>query len=106
MRMARYQIMYWKDIPNVVRVWQGQEEVKKQLSPRFALAIDAIATAEGETDADVYLDSWHWGPEEEREGTPGAVAEMLVAELEAAWPKERLAARVRAAVKHSVGGEK
>jgi|YNPNPStandDraft_1061719.scaffolds.fasta_scaffold271429_1 hypothetical protein len=101
--MARYQIMYWKDIPNVVRAWQGQEEVKRQLSPRFALAIDAIATAEGETDADVYLDSWHWGPEEEREGSPAAVAEMLVAELEAAWPKERLAARVRAATDRSVG---
>ena len=97
--MARYQIMYWKDIPNVVRAWDGDQEMKKQLSPRFALAIDAVATAEGEVDAGVYLDAWAWGPELEREGTPQEVAQALVEELEAAWPRERLAARVRASVK-------
>jgi hypothetical protein len=93
--VAYYQIMYWKDIPNVVRAWDDRQEVKKQLSARFALAIDAAATIEGDTDADVYLDGWQWGPEETREGTPEAIAQALVAELEAAWPRERLAARVR-----------
>ncbi len=97
--MARYQIMYWKDIPNVVRAWDGDREVKKQLSARFALAIDAVATAEGEIDADVYLDAWAWGPESEREGTPQEVAQALMEELEATWPHERLAARVRASVR-------
>jgi hypothetical protein len=97
--MAFYQIMYWKDIPNVVRVWDNGQEVKKQLSARFALAIDAIATAEGEVEADVYLDAWVWGPELVREGSPQAVTQALVDELEAAWPREHLANRVRASAK-------
>ncbi|MCC7355601.1 MAG: virulence factor [Anaerolineae bacterium] len=97
--MARSQIMSWKDIPNVVRVWDDGQEVKKQLSSRFALAIDAVATAEGDVEADIYLDAWAWGPEMERDGTPQDVARALVEELETAWPRERLAARVRTSVK-------
>lgn len=92
--MARYQIMYWKDIPNVVKAWDAGGEKKMQLSSRFALAIDAAAVQEADVEADVYLDGWLWSDEEERPGTAEEVARDLVRELEAAWPRERLAARV------------
>mgnify|MGYP005847898031 CR=1 FL=1 len=93
--MAKYQIMYWKDIPNVVKVWDDQSEKKVQLSSRFALAIDAAAVNEAEVEADVYLDAWHWSEVAERPGEVAEVVQMLVDELEAAWPRTRLAARVR-----------
>src|SRR5437879_5312373 len=39
--MARYQILYWKDIPSLVEASDGAESVKLQLSERFQMLIDA-----------------------------------------------------------------
>lgn len=91
--MAQYQIMYWKDIPNVVKAWDAAGEKKIQLSSRFALAIDAAAMHDADVEADAYLDGWRWADEEGRSGSAEEVASDLVQELEAAWPRERLTAR-------------
>ncbi len=93
--MARYQIMYWKDIPAQVKAVDEVGTFKVMLPNRFSEAIDMAAMAEGSIDTDAYLSGWAWGPEEERAGSAQEVAEQVAAELEAAYPPERLAAMIR-----------
>jgi hypothetical protein len=39
---------------------------------------------------DAYLDGWRWGTVDERAGTPEEVLGAVVAELDAANPRDRL----------------
>ena len=88
--MATYQIMYWKDIPAQVKATDGDGTAKAILPERFAEAIDAAAMAEGSADSDDYLAGWDWSDAEERDGSAQEVVDVLVAELDAAYPKDRL----------------
>ena len=88
--MASYQVMFWKHIPSQVKAWEGGTEVKRMMPDRFQVAIDAFAMKDGSTDMDAYLDGWGWGPVEERAGTPDEVLTAVVAELDAANPRDRL----------------
>ena len=88
--MASYQVMFWKHIPSQVKAWDGSRELKRMLPDRFQAAIDAYAMKDGSTEMDAYLDGWQWGPVEMREGTPDAVVEAIVSELEAANPRSVL----------------
>lgn len=94
--MARYQIMYWKEFPAQVKAEDGAGVVKVMLPDRFEQAIDAAAMAEGSVDSDDYLAEWRWGPEEEREGSAQEVLDAVVAELEAAFSKNRLGEMIKA----------
>ncbi len=88
--MARYQIMYWKDIPSQVKA-DGEGGTHRAMLPdRFQQAIDMAAMAEGSTDTDAYLDGWTWGPRQERPGTAREVALAVAAELEAEYSEARL----------------
>jgi len=80
---ARYQVLYWKDIPAQVRVEAGGEEVKLELDPRMQSHIDSVAMQQGLLGTDAYLDHWHWSDPQERPGTAGDVAQSLKRELEA-----------------------
>jgi hypothetical protein len=93
--MARYQIMYWKDIPSQVKAEDGQGKAKAMLSDRFQQAIDAAAMADGSTGTDAYLEGWAWGKRAEREGSAQEVIDALVAELETEYTPERLREIVR-----------
>jgi hypothetical protein len=53
------------------------------LDDRFLKLIDAQAMKEGSTDSDAFLAAWHWGDEEEREGSAQEVADALKDEIEA-----------------------
>lgn len=88
--MARYQIMYWKEFPSQVKAEDETGVAKAMLSQRFQEAIDLAAMAEGSADSAAYLEGWHWGPEQERAGSAQEVVDALVAELEEAYPNERL----------------
>ncbi len=90
--MATYQIVYWRDIPAQVKARQGRERVARPLSDRFQVAIDDAAMRSGASETDAYLAEWRTSEPRERTGDPEAVAEALVAELEAAYPPERLRA--------------
>ena len=79
--MATYQILYWRDIPAQVRVFEGKRPLSSQMPPRFQEAIDRAAMAEGLRDTDAYLDQWQWTEKREREGSPERVLEELVEEL-------------------------
>jgi hypothetical protein len=84
--MAFYQILYWQKVPSQVKAWDDLDEVKVELSPRFALRIDQAAQAQGLTQIDDYLGQWKWGEELKREGTAEEVAEAVKKELEAQIP--------------------
>ena len=88
--MASYQVMYWKHIPSQVKAWEGEAQVKRMMPDRFQVAIDAFAMKDGSTDMDAYLDGWRWGPVEARAGAPEDVLAAVVAELDAANPRDRL----------------
>jgi hypothetical protein len=82
--MASYQILYWQDLPSQVKAWDDFDEVKVELSARFANRIDQVAQAKGLTSTDDYLAQWRWGDVVEREGGAAEVADAVRRELEAA----------------------
>ena len=91
----KYQIIYWRDIPAQIKVKEGRNRVGRQLSQRFLVAIDETATQAGKTSAEDYLAEWRTSLWQEQEGDLNAVAEAMVADLEAAYPPERLRKLIR-----------
>jgi hypothetical protein len=85
--VARYQILYWKDIPSVVEATDEAGTVKLQLSDRFQALIDSVAMRLGLAGTDAYLDQWEHGDEQEGAGTAREVAERVVGELERRFPE-------------------
>ncbi len=81
--MATYKILYWKEIPTQIRVEDESDTVTAALDDRFLKLVDAQAMREGAADSDAFLAAWHWGDEEERDGSAHEVAEALKAEIEA-----------------------
>jgi hypothetical protein len=88
--LASYQVMFWKHIPSQVKAWEGETQAKRMMPDRFQVAIDAFAMKDGSTDMDAYLDGWHWGPVEERDGTPEEVLDSVIQELDTSHPRARL----------------
>lgn len=82
--MARVQILYWREIPSIVKATGPGGEATVRLPQRFQEAIDDLAMAAGASDQDAYLEGWRWGPAEERQGSPQDVAAAVAKELEMA----------------------
>jgi Virulence factor len=82
--MALYQILYWRDIPAQIKIFEGSKPVSHILPDSFQQAIDRVAMAEGLIGSDEYLNEWHWSPKMERPGTTGEVLEALLLEIEKA----------------------
>ncbi len=85
-----YQIIYWRDIPAQVKVKAGRQRVSRPLPQRFEQAIDQAAMQAGLIGSDDYLAEWHHSELVEREGEPEAIADAVVAEIEADYPRSRL----------------
>jgi len=81
--MAKYRIMYWKDIPQSFTVDGDGKTVKKELSQKVQNKIDAYAMVIGAISTSDYAKEYKRGQWIEREGTADDIAEMLLAELEA-----------------------
>jgi hypothetical protein len=79
--------MYWKHIPQSFTVEGDGRTIRKELSPRVQNAIDAYAMAEGATSTAEYAAQYKRGDWVERDGSPEAVTEALLAELEAEFAK-------------------
>jgi hypothetical protein len=94
--MARYQVMYWKDIPSQVKAEDDGGTAKAMLADRFQQAIDAAAMADGSTGTDAYLEGWGWAKKQERAGSAQEVVSAVVAEIEAEYTQERLREILRA----------
>ncbi len=80
--MAKYRIMYWKDIPQSFTVEGDGQTVKKQLSQKAQNKIDAYAMALGITATTDYSKQYKRGEWIKRDGSAESVAEALLAELE------------------------
>ncbi|MFN8454140.1 MAG: virulence factor [Anaerolineae bacterium] len=85
-----YQIIYWRDIPAQVKAQAGRNRASRQLPERFERAIDRAAMHAGAINTDDYLAEWRKTEWMEREGEPEAVVEAIVAELDAAYPEDKL----------------
>jgi hypothetical protein len=94
--MARYQIMYWKDIPSQIKAEDDGGTAKAMLADRFQQAIDAAAMADGNTGTDAYLEGWAWGKKQDRSGSAQEVVSAVVAEIEAEYTQDRLREIIRA----------
>lgn len=93
--MAKLISIYWRDIPAQVVGRQGRTNAKKELSPRFAKAIDRAAMRAGRGSSDAYLEDWR----RETEIVDGDLQELVatrVAELENQFDDEFLESVVKA----------
>jgi hypothetical protein len=84
--MAVYQVLYWRNIPSQVRVYQeGKKPLSRVLPDGFQVEIDRVAMAEGLTGGDEYLEQWRWSAKQERDGSPADVLDAVLSELEREW---------------------
>ena len=83
--MARFQVLYWQDVPSVIKAFADDgATVKRELPQWFQQEIDRLAMEQGLVGSDAYLEEWHWGDQEERPGTTEEVLDAVEQELEAA----------------------
>jgi hypothetical protein len=82
--VAKYQILYWHEVPSQIKAEDDEDDVNVALPQKFQERIDQLAAARGLDGADDYLAGWKWGDELEREGSAQQVAALVQAELEAA----------------------
>jgi hypothetical protein len=92
--MTAIQIVYWRDIPVQVKARSGRIRAAKPLEDRFQEAIDAAAMGSGLSQSDAYLAEWRTADAAECDGDPASIVDAYVAELESAYPPERLQALV------------
>ena len=82
--MARFQILYWQDVPSLVKAFADDgTTVSRQLADWFQQEIDRRAMAQGLLESSAYLEAWSWGEPEERPGAPDEVLDAVERELEA-----------------------
>lgn len=93
--MAKLISIYWRDIPAQVVGRAGRKNVKKELPPRFAKAIDRAAMRAGRGSSDAYLADWRRETEMVSGDLEALVAERASA-LEAQFDDETLEATVKA----------
>jgi hypothetical protein len=80
--VTRVQVLYWQDIPSVVRVG----DAKRQLPEWFQQEIDRVAMEQGLLGSDTYLEQWEWRDLGERDGDAAVAADEVEAELVARYP--------------------
>ncbi len=85
--MAKFQILYWHDIPLQVRAGNRRNRASIELAPRFQTAVDQAAMAAGLTGTGDYLDGFRWSEMQERDGSNEEVAAAAAAEIEASYPE-------------------
>ena len=84
--MARYQVLYWQDVPSVVKAFADDgSELKRQLPDWFQQEIDNRAMTQGLVGSDAYLEQWRWGDVQERDGSADDVLDAVTRELEAEY---------------------
>jgi len=80
--MARFQILYWQEVPSLVRAFgEDGTPVSRQLPDWFQQEIDRRAMEQGLVGSNAYLEQWRWGEAEEREGSAGDVLDAVEREL-------------------------
>lgn len=81
--MARYQVLYWKDIPAQVKAADNSgKRVSRTLPDRFQIMIDVVAMREGLAGTEDYLNQWRWTEKRELAGSADEVVNAVIQELE------------------------
>ena len=93
--MAKLISIYWRDIPAQVVGREGRTNVKKELEPRFARAIDRAAMRAGRGSSDAYLEDWR-RVTEIVSGDLEAIVANRVAKLQSEFDPETLETIVKA----------
>ena len=84
--MARFQVLYWQDVPSLVKVFADDgSEVKRELPDWFQQEIDNRAMTQGLAGSEAYLEQWRWSEIEERPGSPHDVLDDVARELAAEY---------------------
>ena len=79
----RVQILYWQEIPSLVRVTADDgTQLSRQLPEWFQQEIDRVAMEQGLVGSDAYLEQWEWRDTEPRDGAPNDVLDAVEAELQ------------------------
>lgn len=80
--MTRYQVLYWQDVPSLVKVFaEDGSAVSQALPDWFQQEIDRRAMEQGLVGSDAYLEQWRWGDPEERPEAPDELAAAIAAEF-------------------------
>lgn len=87
---ARYQIIYWRDIPSQIKAKIGRKRMGVPLTDRFLQTIDAAAMQSGDTDTDVYLSQWRQTKWQEIDGDPKTFLDGLAQQIESDYTGKRL----------------
>ena len=81
--MTRFQILYWQEVPSLVRVFADDgSHTSHQLPDWFQQEIDRRAMEQGLIGSDEYLEQWAWSDLQDRPGSAEAVLAEVVSELE------------------------
>ena len=83
-------LISWRDIPAQVNAGSGEHRVQRILPRRFQRAIDRAAMVAGMSSASQYIGEWRRTTRPADGDDPEGAALRLAAELEAAFPRERL----------------
>jgi hypothetical protein len=82
--VTRFQVLYWQDVPSLVRVHADDGGTSSHPLPDwFQQEIDRRAMTQGLVGSDAYLEQWRWGEVDERPGQPEALVEAVAAEFRA-----------------------
>ena len=90
MKTCRYQIIFWRDIPVLVRVKEGRKRHTYQLNNRFQDTVYRAAfrgKVYGRWD---YAEAWEPTAWTESDGTPDEIGARLCARLDAEYDERRL----------------
>lgn len=87
---GNYHILYWRNIPSMVKGKVGRTRLSCPLTPRFMEAIDAAAMRAGDTDSDQYLEDWNASDPIPIEGDGQQCIDKAAADIEQQYPRERL----------------
>ena len=88
--MANLTIVYWRDIPSMVKIGKGRRAVKAALPERFEQAIDRCAMKIGAKEDDAYIAEWREADGGAVEGDAQEVANATAARLEAEYDSEKI----------------
>lgn len=92
--MANLITVFWRDIPAQVMAKERRTTAKKELSPRFAEAIDHAAMRAGMVGTDAYLEQWRRVSEPCGDDLD-AIASAAAERLEAEYDKDRLMSLIK-----------